>query len=159
MAMQTLSIRRADPSAPDIAAIIAAHLAHSAATTPAASIHAMDVEQMAAQPDLLFWAIYDGDTALGCGALKPLGDGLVEVKSVHVLAAARGRGLARRMMEHLEAEARQMAYAAMVLETGSDRLTGFEAARALYERLGYRSCGVLPGYAPDPLSAFLRRDL
>lgn len=159
MVSDTLSIRRADPSTPEIARIIAAHLAHSAATTPPESIHAMSVEQMAAQPGLVFWAIHDGDEALGCGALKPLGDGTVEVKSVHVLAAARGRGLARRMMLHLEAEARAMGYAAMVLETGSDRLPGFDAARALYERLGYRYCDVLPGYAPDPLSAFMRRDL
>lgn len=154
-----ISIRRADPRSPDIAAIIAAHLAHSAATTPAASIHAMSVDQMAAQPGLAFWAIYDGETALGCGALKPLGDGTVEVKSVHILASARGRGLARRIMEHLEAEARKQGHTAMVLETGSDQLTGFEAARALYERLGYVYCDVLPGYQPDPLSAFMRRDL
>jgi putative acetyltransferase len=45
------------------------------------------------------------------------------------------------------------------LETGSDHLTGFEAARALYERLGYQYCGVLPGYQPDPLSVFMRYDL
>lgn len=154
-----IAIRRADPTAPDIAQIIAAHLAHSAATTPVVSIHAMTVEQLAAQPDLRFWAIYEGDVALGCGALKSVGDGTAEVKSVHILAAARGRGLARRMMEHLAVEARKMGHSALVLETGSDHLTGFEAARALYERLGYNYCDVLPGYQPDPLSVFMRYDL
>lgn len=154
-----ISIRRADPTSPDIARIIAAHLAHSRATTPEASIHAMSVEQMAAQPGLAFWAIYDGGEALGCGALKPLDDGTVEVKSVHVLAAARGRGLARAMMKHLEVEARRDGHRAMVLETGSDQLTGFEAARALYASLGFTDCGPFEGYEADPNSAFMRHDL
>ena len=154
-----VAIRRADPSTPEMRAIIAAHLAHSAATTPPESIFAMTPEQLAGQPGLEFWSIHDGDRALGCGALKPIGDGLVEVKSVHVLAEARGRGLARRMMQHLEAEARRQGYRALVLETGSEVLQGFEAARALYHGLGYVACDVLPGYAPDRNSAFLRRDL
>ncbi len=152
-------IRPADPAAPDISRIIAAHLAHSHATTPEESIFALSVEDMAATPTLSFWAIYDGEAAVGCGALKPVGDGTVEVKSVHILAAMRGKGLARRMMQHLEIEARQAGYAAMVLETGSDLLPGFDAARALYLSLGYLPCGVLSGYQADPNSAFFRLDL
>jgi putative acetyltransferase len=46
-----------------------------------------------------------------------------------------------------------------VLETGSERVPGYDAARALYQRLGYRRCGVLPGYWRDPNSVFLRLDL
>lgn len=119
----------------------------------------MTVEELAAEPGLQFWAIYEDDAVLGCGALKDIGEGLAEVKSVHVLESARGRGLARHIMAHLETEARTSGYVAMVLETGSDVLPAYDAARALYERLGFTYCEVLPGYRRDPNSAFMRRDL
>lgn len=119
----------------------------------------MSVEELAAEPGLRFWVLYEGDVPLGCGALKPLADGTVEVKSVHVVEAARGRGLARVLMEHLEGEARAAGHLAMVLETGSAALPAYDAARALYERLGYTYCDVLPGYRRDPNSAFMRRAL
>jgi len=145
--------------APDIQAIIAAHLAHSWAATPQTSCHTMTVEDLASEPGLRFWALFDGEVALGCGALKPLGDGTAEVKSVHVTEAARGRGLARKIMEHLEAEARAAGHSALVLETGSSALPAYDAARGLYERLGYTYCDVLPGYRRDSNSAFMRRDV
>jgi len=48
---------------------------------------------------------------------------------------------------------------ALVLETGSERLSDYDAVRGLYERLGYVYCGPIPGYEPDPNSAFMRLDL
>ena len=132
-----IEIRPADPTTPDIQAIITAHLEHSWAATPETSCHTMTVDEMAKEPGLRFWALYDGKQALGCGALKPLPDGTVEVKSVHVVEAARGRGFARKIMEYLEREARAAGHAALVLETGSDVLPAYDAARALYERVGF----------------------
>jgi putative acetyltransferase len=78
------------------------------------------------------------------------------VKSVYVAAAARGRGLARKIMQHLESEARSSGVTALVLETGSDLLPDYDAARALYEKLGYDYCGPFQGYTADPNSAFMR---
>jgi putative acetyltransferase len=156
--MTGLTMQPADPGDDGIAPIIAAHLAHSDATTPPESIHAMGIDDLRRE-GLSFWALYDGPDAVGCGALKPLTDGLVEVKSVHVVQAARGRGLARIIMGHLIDIARQDGHRAMVLETGSDSLPGFDAARGLYETLGFKYCDVIPGYAPDPNSAFMRLDL
>jgi putative acetyltransferase len=154
-----LTIRRADPGASDIRPIVAAHLAHSRATTPQTSCHTMTVDEMTADTVLMFWAVHDGTRAVGCGALKPLGDGTAEVKSVHVIEDARGRGIARLLMVHLADAARALGHTALVLETGSERVPGYDAARALYQRLGYRRCGVLPGYRRDPNSVFLRLDL
>ena len=45
---------------------------------------------------------------------------------------------------------------ALVLETGSDLLPGYDAARALYRALGYTLCDPIPGYKVDPNSIFLR---
>ncbi|MEM7723746.1 MAG: GNAT family N-acetyltransferase [Pseudomonadota bacterium] len=153
--MAGLELRRADPGADDIRPLIAAHLAHSRAATPQTSCHTMDVEDLRGG-DMRFWALYDDGQPLGCGALKPLTDDLVVVKSVHVLEAARGRGLARVIMGHLIDIARGDGFDAMVLETGSAVLPAYDAARALYERLGFAYCEIIPGYRRDPNSAFMR---
>ena len=150
-----IEIRQADPAADDLRPIIQAHLAHSWEATPQTSNHTLDVDALRA-PGMRFWGLYDGDTALGCGALKALPDGTAEVKSVHVLSHARGRGLARLMMQHLAELAQSEGISALVLETGSDHLPEYEAARKLYEALGYSYCGPIHGYDEDPNSAFMR---
>ncbi len=112
-----------------------------------------------AEDGVLLFALLDGRTAIACGGLKDLGDGLFEVKSVHVAERARGQGLSRLVMAHLEAEARTQGARELVLETGSERLPAYDAARALYEQLGYAYCGPIPGYDVDPDSAFMRLPL
>jgi GNAT superfamily N-acetyltransferase len=56
-----------------------------------------------------------------------------EIKRMYVVPAARGRGLARRMLAHLETTAFQAGVQAMVLETGLMQ----PEAIALYESSGY----------------------
>nr|WP_217350407.1 GNAT family N-acetyltransferase [Ruegeria sp. HKCCD7255] len=130
-------------------------MAHSWGATPQTSNHTLDVEALR-EPGIRFWALYEDNTALGCGALKTLPDGTAEVKSVHVIAAARGRGLARVMMTHLADLARDEGLSALVLETGAAHLPEYDAARKLYEALGYSYCDPIYGYALDPNSAFMR---
>lgn len=153
-----IDIRQADPGAEDLRPIIQAHLAHSWDATPQTSNHTLDVDDLRG-PNIRFWALYEAETPLGCGALKLLPDGTAEVKSVHVVAAARGRGLARKMMLHLADLARAEGVAALVLETGADHLHEYAAARRLYESLGYSYCGPIYGYEPDSNSAFMRLPL
>jgi len=149
-----IEIRLADPGAPDLRALIEANLIHGAGAAPVESDHTFGVDQLQGR-DVRFWALFDAGTPLGCGALKQLSDGSAEVKSVYVSEAARGRGLARKIMQHLEQEARGSGVTALVLETGSDLLPDYDAARALYEKLGYAYCGPFQGYTADPNSAFM----
>ena len=151
-----ISVRRADPLDPPIRALIAAHLAHSAEHSPATSCYALSAEDMRG---LDVFAVVEREAVLGCGALKDLGDGTAEVKSVHVVAAARGRGVSKVLMAHLIAVAQDGGYTALVLETGSDLLPGYVAARGLYDALGFRVCGPITGYEADPNSVYFRLDL
>ncbi len=153
-----IEIREADPGAKDLRPIIQAHLAHSWEATPQTSNHTLDIDALR-EPGIRFWALYEENRPLGCGALKVLPDGTAEVKSVHVIAAARGRGLARVIMTHLADMAQTEGISALVLETGAEHLTVYDAARKLYETLGYSYCGPIYGYDPDPNSAFMRLDL
>ncbi|WP_420585068.1 GNAT family N-acetyltransferase [Ruegeria sp.] len=153
-----IDIREADPTSDALRPVVEAHFAHSETAGPAESNHTMDAEALAG-PGIRFWAMCEGGQPIGCGALKALPDGTAEVKSVHILEQVRGRGLARRMMEHLAQLARSEGILALVLETGAAHLPEYDAARKLYERLGYSYCGPIFGYEPDPNSAFMRLNL
>jgi GNAT superfamily N-acetyltransferase len=61
-------------------------------------------------------------------------DGDAEIKRMYVVPAARGRGLARRILAELEERARAAGRIRMVLETGIAQ----PEAIALYESSGYR---------------------
>ncbi len=104
--------------------------------------------------NIRFWTISENNVLLGCAALKALPDGLVEIKSMHVLEQARGRGIARVLLEFLISEARVENNREMVLETGS--MEAYAAARALYERAGFSFCDPIPGYFEDPNSIYMR---
>ncbi len=150
-----IEIRQADPTSDALRPLIQEHFAHSETAGPAESNHTLDVAGLAG-PGIRFWAMFEGAQTLGCGALKTLPDGTAEVKSVHVAAAARGRGLVRILMEHLADLARAEGISALVLETGAEHLSEYDAARGLYESLGYSYCGPICGYAADSNSAFMR---
>ena len=155
---RTLRICRADPSDPALRPLIEANLAHGAGAGPAESDHTFGVADLQHQ-DVRFFALFSGADPMGCGAYKALDDGAAEVKSVYIDAAARGRGYARHLMEHLAKAARAEGFAALVLETGSPLCPGYDAARRLYEGLGYVYCDPIPGYVEDPMSAFMRLQL
>ncbi len=150
-----IEIREADPTSEAMRPVIEAHFAHSEQAGPAESNHTMGSEALAGD-GIRFWGLFEDDLAHGCGALKMLPDGTAEVKSVHIVERARGRGLARVMMTHLADLARKEGISALVLETGAAHLSEYTAARKLYEVLGYSYCEPIFGYEADPNSAFMR---
>lgn len=90
----------------------------------------------------------DVDGAAGCGAFRPLGEQSAEIKRLFVRASARRRGIARKILRHLEDEIRRRGYRSIVLETGCDN---FEAM-ALYEAEGYFPIPAFLSYVGSPLS-------
>jgi len=72
-----------------------------------------------------------------------------EVARVLVHRSARRRGIAQRLMEQLEQEARAEGKTLLVL----DAVTGGDAAR-LYDHLGWNTVGVIPDYALYPDGRF-----
>lgn len=151
-----ITIAREHPVQPDLALLHARHTADMHAETPPESIHMLPADALAA-PGIAFFVMRDGGTAIGMGAFKRIDDGHAEIKSMHILAEHRGRGLARRMLDHLVEQAAAAGFARLSLETGVQ--PGFAAARGLYEKAGFVRCGPFEGYWDDPNSLFMTRDL
>jgi putative acetyltransferase len=132
------------------------HLTSSRANTAPGSAHALDIAGLQA-PDISFWTIWEGETLLGCGALRRLGAEHGEIKSMHTAQAARRTGVGSAMLRHIIATARARGMARLSLETGS--WDYFAPARALYASHGFVECGPFGDYALDPNSVFMTLEI
>ncbi len=113
--------------------------------------------EYAAPRGTLLLAVLDG-TVAGCCALRPLDTSdypnAAEMKRLYVRKAFRGFGLGRQLAEAVIDTARLLGYACVLLDTLSD----MEAARALYEELGFEE---IPPYYHNPIAGahYLKVDL
>ena len=149
-------IRRDDLSGQEIAGLLQEHLTDMHRVTPAESVHALDLAALRA-PTITFWTIWNGTELLGCGALKELDKKTGEVKSMRTVAAHRGRGVGRAMLEHILKEAERRGHETLSLETGA--MLEFAPARTLYLRYGFTVCGPFADYTADPNSIFMTKKL
>jgi len=102
-----------------------------------------------------FVVAYDADTPVGCGAVRVIDSGVAEIKRMYVLPDLRGRGIARRMLEALEREARSLGVTKLLLETGTHQ----PEAIALYSKAGFSPTDPYGGYPPSPLNLFFEKRL
>lgn len=141
-----------DPRAPDVCELLELHLEFMRTHSPPEDIHALGVDGLL-DPSVTFFSLRRHGALLSVGALKQL-DGLHgELKSMHVVEAARGRGIGRTMVDHLIAVARQRGLRRVSLETGS--MAAFAPARALYAGAGFSLCGPFGDYRPSANSSFM----
>ncbi len=109
-----------------------------------------------APPGGLFLVGYLGRTAVACGGWRAPGPDAgpgAEIKRMYVTPAARGRGLARRMLAELERTARGAGYHRVILETGSKQPEAVE----LYRSSGYTEIPGYGYYAGSPHSLHLAK--
>lgn len=76
----------------------------------------------------------DDRKPVGCVGLRQLETGICEMKRLYVDPAGRGLGVGKALASAVVREARLLGYGAMRLDT----LPAMTAARAMYERLGFR---------------------
>lgn len=84
---------------------------------------------------------YANGVPVGCGAIKPFGEGVAEVKRMYVLPTHRGQGVAGLILAELEGWSRELGFTICILETARD----FNDAIALYTKHGYHPT---PNYGP-----------
>lgn len=98
-------------------------------------------------PGITVWSVHEGSDVIGIGALKELGDGSAEVKSMRTHPDHLRRGVAALLLDHIAAEARARGLTRLSLETGSG--AAFEPALALYRNYGFVSGEAFSDYQPS----------
>ncbi|MBB2942161.1 GNAT superfamily N-acetyltransferase [Actinoplanes lutulentus] len=131
--MSEISIRSAEFDDPDVQVLVAANLRDLSerygGTGDDTPISGKDFTPPAGA---FFVAVLD-DKLIGSAGWRRHGSSDAELKRMFTLSAARGRGVARRMLAVIEESAREAGCARVVLETGDKQ----PEAIALYESAGY----------------------
>lgn len=140
-------ITRAELTAPASLTLIEALDGELAAMypEPGANHFQLDPEQVLGARGA-FLIVRRADVPVGCGALRLIDDDTGELKRMYVAPGERGRGLGRRLVVALEAEARARGARRLVLETGIRQ----HAAIALYERCGFERIPLYGEYLSSP---------
>jgi putative acetyltransferase len=154
--MTHIDIRVDDLSGDATRALIALHLDGMHATSPPESVHALDADRLR-DPAVTFWSAWIEGELAGIGALKDLGDGRGELKSMRVHERFLGAGVGRAILRHIVDAARRRGMTSLWLETGSP--ADFIPAQRLYESEGFTRCGPFADYTDDPFSVFMTRQL
>ena len=149
-----MEIKVDDLRDPRIHELLDEHLQNMMAISPPESVHALDLDELR-QPEITFWAAWESDELLGCGAIKELDASHAEVKSMRTVTAHLRKGVASQILAHMLDEAKCRGYRRLSLETGS--MDEFEPARRLYRLFGFEFCGPFADYRDDPNSVFMTK--
>ncbi|KAF7178076.1 hypothetical protein CNMCM7691_006734 [Aspergillus felis] len=104
-------------------------------------------------PSITLYTAWEGDSLLGCGALKELSPTHGEIKSMRTVQGHLRKGVAKAILKHIIAEARERKYLSLSLETGTDGR--FDGARQLYLGMGFEISGPFGGYRSSDDNMFL----
>jgi len=145
--MSDLVLERAEAATAEIAALLAElNQALDVGYAPEQK-HALSIEQLF-QPNVRFFLARVAGKAVACGGIG-FYDGYAELKRMYARPDMRGQGVAKALLQRLEAEARAAGIAVVRIETGDRQ----HAAMRFYEREGYRKCAAFGPYAAMPAKA------
>ncbi len=130
-----IEIRIDDLTGHETQTLVAAHLSGMHESSPAESVHALDVEKLR-DPSVTFWSAWVGArqqaggvgrspiehwTIAGIGALKALDADRGELKSMRVADGFRGTGVGRALLRHIIDEARAARHDEPLARNGQHR--------------------------------------
>ena len=98
---------------------------------------------------------YSEGAPAGCGGVRLIGPGIAEIKRMYVAPESRQRGVARRILDELEREARELGVTRLLLQTGTRQ----PEAIALYTNAGFSPRESFGDYPPSPLNVFMEKRL
>lgn len=135
MTSASVELRPVDPEHPDAQYCLAEYVAELNRRSNRGfdpSVGATALPHEVRPPAGEFFVAYLHGESIGCGAVKHHGGDPAEIKRMWIAPAARGLGIGRRLLEHLEARA----------SAGGARVARIETSAVLVEALNlYRSTG------------------
>lgn len=145
-------IRADDLSGDATRALLRLHLDGMHTHTPPGHVHALDLSGLTA-PGITLWSVWQGERIAGIGALKRLGDGTGEIKSMRTHPDFLRQGVGDLLLRHIIAVARGEHLERLSLETGTG--PAFNAALALYRRHGFVAGRAFGDYQASDFNQFL----
>ena len=149
----TLTIAQESPLTPDAAMLLSGSedaLREAYDITECSSYDAAQLDHERVQ----FFVARLSGKPVGCVALC-VEDGFAEIKRLFTLPEARGHGVAKALVAHLEGAARANGQPRILLESGAK----LAAAVGLYEALGYVRRGPFADYAQGDTTVFMEKAL
>ena len=141
-----ITIEPQDPRSPEVQELLSAFIeeVRKRYEEPPADVGYFD-PGLVSVPRSVFLVVRSEGKAIGCGALVPMGEEVVEVKRMFVVPSERGHGIAKKILEELERFAREFEYDAIRLETGVKQPESI----ALYGKDGFYRIPNFPPFEND----------
>jgi putative acetyltransferase len=149
---RVFDVRQDDLTTEPVRALLAYHLRQMHENSPAGSVFALDLSGLQA-PGVTVWTAWHGEDLAAVGAMKLLGDGTAELKSMRTHPQYLRQGAAAAILEHVITQARAQGLCQLSLETGSG--PAFEPALALYRRRGFANGPAFSDYTASAFNQFL----
>jgi putative acetyltransferase len=152
MPVTAWEIRQEDLSGELARDLVRLHLAGMHAHSPPGSVFALDFSGLMAA-EVTVWAAWQAEKITGIAALKDLGGGVGELKSMRTHPEFLRRGVAAALLEHIIGVAKVRGMKRLSLETGSGSY--FEPALSLYRRRGFVDGDEFADYERTAFNRFL----
>ena len=150
-----IAIRRDDLEGEGARALLALHLAGMRANSPPESVFALDLSGLQ-RPEVTAWTAWIDQTVVGVAALKDLGRGVAEIKSMRTHPDHLRKGVASALLAHAIRESRGR-FRRLSLETGTG--PAFAPALRLYRSHGFKDGEPFSDYEASGFNRFLHLDL
>ena len=147
-----LRIELDDLSRVAVLGLLEEHLRNMYELSPPEKVFAFDASKLKA-PGVTFWTAWNGESLLGCAALKEISATEGEIKSMRTPTSLRKTGAGRALLNHIIDVARSRGYHALYLETGCH--PAFLPAQTLYRSAGFAVCGPFGTYRENGNSVFM----
>ncbi len=152
----TISISIEPPRQADVEALLAAGTVFAHSLYPEENSFLLSTDELERPGVAVYVARNEDGAACGMAALVPLGSGpTAELKRLFVYDEARGRGLASRLLDRIEADAAGRGIRSLALETGPLQ----HAAMALYRGRGYEQIELFGQYIGEEFSVCFAKSL
>ena len=155
----TLAIRPTPPDHPQVLALITELDTYLRSVYAPEENHILDLTGLR-HPAVTFLAAWDGDTVVGCGAVRAMpgeaGTGGMpygEIKRMFVSPARRGARIGHQILAALESAMQAQGLDRGLLETGEK----LASAARMYREAGYVERGAFGGYPDNVASLFLEK--
>lgn len=145
-----------DLSHSHVQALLEQHARGMKEHSPPGACHFFDLSALGAS-DVTVWSIWDESALAGVGALREIDETHGEIKSMRNADDHLGKGLGRRMLNHIIDCARERGYRRLSLETGSTE--AFYPALRLYRSTGFSECGPFDSYEASEFSVYFTLEL